>query len=180
MLKYANQDCIKPPPFQVGDCVYVHTDHICTNRTARKLVEQKIGPFPIISQPSVMSFTLCLPSTIRIHPVFHVSQLEPKTPNTFADCDQLPPPPLIVDGQPKYLIKCILDSKYNHTHQKCQLSYHVKWEGYPISNAPSDWILADAFNDKAGKQLTDAYHAQYSDKPSLEKLAKDWELRTRI
>ena len=115
MSKYANQDRIEPPPFQVSDRVYMHTDHIRTNRIARKLVEQKIGPFPIISQPSAMSFMLRLPSMICIHPVFHVSQLEPETPNTFTDRDQLPPPPLIVDGQPEYLIKRILDSKYNHT-----------------------------------------------------------------
>ena len=105
MSKYTNQDCIEPPPFQVGNCVYVCTDHIRTNQIARKLAEQKIGPFPIISQPSAMSFMLCLPSTICIHPVFHVLQLEPKTPNTFANRDQPPPPPLIVDGQPEYLIK---------------------------------------------------------------------------
>ena len=38
MSKYANQDRIEPPPFRVGDRVYVrHTDHIRTNRTARKL-----------------------------------------------------------------------------------------------------------------------------------------------
>ena len=151
MLKYANQDCIEPLPFQVGDHVYVCTDHIHTNQITRKLVEQKIGPFPIISQPSAMSFTLHLPSMICIHLVFHVLQLEPETPNTFADCDQPPPPPLIVNGQPEYLIERILDSKYNHTQQKCQLSYHIKWEGYPISNAPTDWILTDAFDDKAGK-----------------------------
>ena len=38
----------------------------------------------------------------------------------------------------------------------------------------------DAFNDEAGKQLTNVYHTQYSDKPGLEKLAKDWEMQTRI
>jgi hypothetical protein len=107
------------------------------NRTARKLAEKKIGPFPIISQPSAMSFTLRLPSTIRIHPVFHVSQLEPEDPNTFADREQPPPPPLIVDGKPEYLIERIIDSKYNRVRRKCQLLYHVKWVGYPISNNPS-------------------------------------------
>ena len=64
MSKYTNQNRIRPLPFQVGNCVYVCTNHIRTNHTARKLVEQKIEPFPIISQPSAMSFTLCLPSTI--------------------------------------------------------------------------------------------------------------------
>jgi hypothetical protein len=115
MAQYANQSRMNPPPFCVGDCAYVHTDHIRTNRTARKLAEKKIGPFPIISQLSAMSYTLRLPTTICIHPVFHVSQLEPKHPNTFTDHEQPPPPPLIVNSQPEYLIECVLDSKYNWT-----------------------------------------------------------------
>lgn len=177
MSRYANQDRMVSPPLRVGDRVFVRTDHIWTNRTARKLAEKKIGPFPIISQPSAMSYTLRLPGTIRIHPVFHVSQLEPEFPNTFDDRDQPPPPPLIVDGQPEYLIERIIDSKYNCTRRKCQLSYHVKWVGYPISNLPSDWILVDAFDDDPGKILTDAYHAQHPDRPGPERLAKDWPQR---
>jgi len=177
MQKYANQDRMEPPPFRIGDRAFVHTDHIRTNRTARKLAEKKIGPFPIISQPSPMSFTLRLPSTIRIHPVFHVSQLEPEHPNTFEDREQPPPPPLIVDGKPEYLIERIIDSKYNRVRRKCQLLYHVKWTGYPITNNATDWILADAFDDEPGKLLTDAYHSQSPFKPGPERLAKEWEKR---
>ena len=81
----ANQDRMVLPPFQVGDRVYVCTDHIRTNCATWKLVEQKIGPFLIMSQPSAMSFTLQLPATIHIHPIFHISQLEPEDPNTFQD-----------------------------------------------------------------------------------------------
>jgi len=175
MAHYANKDRLEPPPFRVGDRVFVRTDHIRTNRTARKLAEKKIGPFPIISQPSAMSFTLRLPGTIRIHPVFHVSSLEPEHPNTFLDRDQPPPPPLIVEGMPEYLIERIVDSKYNRVRKKCQLLYLIKWVGYPISNNPSDWILADTFNDNSGKPIADAYHDQYPAKPGPERLAKDWE-----
>ena len=177
MQKYANQGRMEPPPFRIGDHMFIHTDHIRTNQTARKLTEKKIRPFPIISQPSLMSFSLHLPSTIRIHPVFHVSQLEPEHPNTFNDRDQPPPPPLIVDRRPEYLIERIIDSKYNRVRRRCQLLYHVKWTGYPISNNPTDWILADAFDDEPGKLLTDAYHTQYPQKPGLERLAKDWAKR---
>ena len=60
---------------------------------------------------------------------------------------------------------------------KCQLAYHVKWVGYPISNNASDWILADAFDDPAGRLLADAYHDQHPAKPGPEKLARDWERR---
>jgi hypothetical protein len=85
--------------------------------------------------------------------VFHGLQLEPEFPNTFEDLEQPLPPPLIVDGQPEYLIERILDSKYNSTRRTCQLGYHVKWVGYPISNTPSDWVLADAFGDEARRIL---------------------------
>jgi len=111
MTQDADPDRMEPPPFRKGDLMYVRTDHIYTNRTARKLAEKTIGPFPIISQPSSISFTLRLPSTIRIHPVFHASQLEPENPNTFEDRDQPPPPLLIVDGNPEYLIERIMVSK---------------------------------------------------------------------
>ena len=180
MSRTANQHRMQAPPFHVGDRVYVRTDHIRTNRAARKLAEQKIGPFPIVSQPSASSFTLRLPATIRIHPVFHVSQLEPEDPNTFQDREQPPPPPLIVDGKPEYLIERIIDSKYNRTRRRCQLSYHVKWVGYPISNNSSDWILATAFDDDAGKPLAEAYHDQQPQKPGPEKIAKDWERRNNV
>ena len=121
-----------------------------------------------------MSFTLRLPSTIRIHPVLYMSQLESDYPNPFEDRNQQPPPPLIVDGQPEYLIERIIDLKYNRVRRKCELQYHVKWVGYPISNSPSDWILADAFDDPARQVLTTTYYEKHAKKPSPEKLAKGW------
>jgi len=39
MACYMNQDCLAPPPFCVGNRVYIHTDHICMNRSAHKLAE---------------------------------------------------------------------------------------------------------------------------------------------
>ena len=47
------------------------------------------------------------PSTIHIHPSFHVSQLEPEDSNTLEGREQ-PPPPFIVDGKPEYLIERII------------------------------------------------------------------------
>ena len=100
-----------------------------------------------------------------------------RSPPTPSRTNQPPPPPIIVDGKAEYLIERIIDSKYNRTRRKCQLSYHVKWVGYSISNNATDWILANAFDDDAGRLLADAYHAQHPDKPGPEKLAKDWENR---
>jgi len=41
-----------------------------------------------------------IPSTIRIHPVFRVSQLEPEDPNTFEDRNHPPPPHLSSTDNP--------------------------------------------------------------------------------
>jgi hypothetical protein len=46
-----------------------------------------------------------------IHPIFHVSQLEPSVLNTILNCTQLPPPPIKVDDDLEYEIAKILNMK---------------------------------------------------------------------
>jgi len=104
MLRYANQDRMAPAPFCIRYRVYAHVDHMWRNCTARKLAEKKISSFPIISQPSAMSFALHLSSTIRIRNGFYISEMEPKNLNLFEDRNEPPRPPLTVDGKPEYLI----------------------------------------------------------------------------
>jgi len=79
---------------------------------SKKLSEKYLGPYEIIAQLSLQSFTLCLPDTMRaIHPVFYVSMLKPATPNTFQQCSEPPPAPVIIDGEPEYKISKIVNSK---------------------------------------------------------------------
>jgi len=49
-----------------------------------------------------------------VHPVFHVSMLEPTTSNTFSERMQLAPAPVIIDREPEYEISQIVDSKIDH------------------------------------------------------------------
>ncbi len=78
------------PPFKVGDKVFLNSKHIKTTRPTAKFAEKFLGPFEIISQPGSHSFTLKLPLDLRaIHPVFHVSQLEPVEENTIPNRTQL-------------------------------------------------------------------------------------------
>src|ERR1700683_4652900 len=72
------------PDFKVGDKVFVKATHFRTTRPSKKLSEKNLGPFDIITKVGHSSFTLRLPDQLRaVHPVFHVSQLEPATPNTI-------------------------------------------------------------------------------------------------
>ena len=100
------------PNFKVGDQVYVKAKYFRSTRPSKKLSEKNLGPYPIIAQVGTLSFTIHLPDSMRaVHPVFHVSQLEPAMPNTIPNRSQPPPPPVEVDGEPEYEITEILDSK---------------------------------------------------------------------
>ena len=76
---------------------------------------------------------LKLPVTMRIHPVFHVSLLEPFKSN-LEDPKISHPNPIEVHGEEKYRVEKILDSKINGQGKKQKQQYFVKWEGYPSSN----------------------------------------------
>jgi len=74
----------QPPDFQVGQSVFVRSQYFQMTRPSKKLSEKYLRPYKIIAQPSPQSFTLRLLDTMRAaHPIFHVSMLEPATPNTF-------------------------------------------------------------------------------------------------
>ena len=64
-----------------------------------------------------------------VHPVFHVSILEPATSNTFSKRIQLAPAPVIVDGEPEYEISWIVDFKID-CQQACKLLYKIIWLEY--------------------------------------------------
>ena len=76
------------------------------------------------------SFTLQLPDTFQgVHPVFHVSMLEPAFPNEIPNRVQSPPPLVNIEGELEYEISEIVDSKINKC-QSCKLLYLVRWLGY--------------------------------------------------
>jgi len=102
------------PNFKVGDQVFVKAKYFRSTRPSKKLSEKNLGPYPIIAQVSTLSFTIHLPNSMcAVHPVFHVSQLEPATLNTILNQSQPPPPPIEVDGEPKFEITEILNSKFD-------------------------------------------------------------------
>ena len=97
-----------------------------------------------------------------IHPVFHVSQLKPTTPNTIPDRVQSPPPPIKIDGEPEYEVASILDSKVDR-RRRCKLLYLVKWTGYENTDEETSWLPADELED--ARELVSDFHAAYPDKP---------------
>ena len=107
---------------------------------------------------------LRLPDNLRaVHPVFHVSMLEPATPNTIPNRVQPSPPPVFIDGELEFEIAKILDSKVDQRRCNCKLLYLVRWTGYASTNEETSWILATELGN-APELVTD-YHMAYPAKP---------------
>jgi len=149
---------------KVGDQVYVKAKYFQSTRPSKKLSEKNLGPYTIIAQVGSLSFTLHLPDSMRtVHPVFHVSQLEPAIPNTILDRIQPPPPPVKVDGEPEFKISEILNSKVDRQCRLCKLLYLVHWSGYKGTDKEMSWLLATELGN--AMELLEDYHVWYPDKP---------------
>jgi len=153
----------QPPDFQVGQSVFVRLQYFRTTRLLKKLSEKYLGPYEIIAQPSPQSFTLHLLETMRaVYLVFHVSMLEPATPNTFQQRSEPPPALVIIDGEPEYEISKIVDSKIDR-QRACKLLYKVIWLGYEDTDNDSEWL--PAMELEHAKELLSDFHLRYPSKP---------------
>src|SRR5258708_454451 len=82
--KNADKHRTEAPKLKIGDQAYVKAKFFRTRRPSKKLSEKNLGPYNVIGKPGTHSVTLRLPRQFRsVHPVFHVSQLEPTQPNPF-------------------------------------------------------------------------------------------------
>ncbi|MBW0486394.1 hypothetical protein O181_026109 [Austropuccinia psidii MF-1] len=101
--KYADKSGASPPIFNPGDMVWFSSKNIKSTITTKKMSERWLGPFPILKKVSTLSCHLKLPSQWKsIHPVFHISLLEPVKTSTIPKRNQGPPPPIIIEEEEEW------------------------------------------------------------------------------
>ena len=161
--KAADKRRIPPPEFKISQHAFVKAKFFRTTRPSKKLSEKNLGPYEIIAQPSAASFTLRLPQSMRtVHPVYHVSMLEPHQPSSIPNRTVEPPPPVEIEGEVEYEIAEILDTKVDR-RRRCRLLYLVRWTGYEGTDDETSWLPADELAH--AKELVSDFHKAYPAKP---------------
>jgi len=103
------------------------------SRPYPKLAFKFFGPFAVTEHIGATAYRLALPDHSLIHPVFHVSQLKPFTPNYSPVYSELPK--LVdlssQDLEPERVLDRRLVKKGNHTVPQVL----VQWSNLPAASA---------------------------------------------
>jgi hypothetical protein len=67
-----------------------------------------------MKQINTVAFQFKLLDSMKIHPVFHVSLLEPYHVSTIPRKTHKPTPLIVVNGEKKYKVEEILNSRISH------------------------------------------------------------------
>jgi transposase InsO family protein len=118
--------------FRKDDLVLLSSKDLTLQDLSPKLRLKYQGPWRITQVVSPVAYKLDLPTSMQIHPVFHVSKLERyHESTTFPRPPEFrrPPPVTTIDGQPAYVVEAIVGKRLVNGVVK----YEVKWNGYPDS-----------------------------------------------
>ena len=124
-ISYVNQKRKTAPQLKKGDKVYLLTKNLRTRRPTKKLDHVKVGPFLISEQRGPVNYRLDLPKDAKVHPVFHVSLLEPADPRT--------PVQNAFHYQVEEETEWEVERIVQHRKTADGNEYLVKWLGYPDS-----------------------------------------------
>jgi hypothetical protein len=119
--------------FQVGDQVLLSTKDL-NIKDSSKLNAKWVGPFKVLEIVSPLALRLELPTTMKIHPVIHVSRLKSYHTSLQHSGREPPKPPPII-GEDIYLAERILDKRLVRRGRQRRPEYLIQWHGYPIYEA---------------------------------------------
>jgi hypothetical protein len=133
--------------YQVGERVLLklqpYAQSSLVNRPFPKLAFKYFGPYQVLERVGKAAYNLDLPEEARIHPVFHVSQLKPFSPNYKQIFSKLPAAVALdrEDLLPEAVLQCRLIKKGSKAIPQAL----IKWRGLPMEAATwEDWYVLQA------------------------------------
>ncbi|MBW0472531.1 hypothetical protein O181_012246 [Austropuccinia psidii MF-1] len=159
--KYADRNSTIPPYFQPQDKVWLAYKNINTTRPTKKLSERWLGPFEVLKKVGSHAYHLNLPFKWNsVHPVFHVSLLEPLKKSSIPNQNQFPPPPpILVEENKEWEVAQVLDSKL----KRGKLWYLLEWKGFSEDSERKAWEPDSNLTNSP--DLVKDFHSFYPDKP---------------
>ncbi|MBW0491545.1 hypothetical protein O181_031260, partial [Austropuccinia psidii MF-1] len=158
--KYADRNRAVPPDFQAGEKVWLASKNIKTIRPTKKLLERWLGPFEVLKKIGSHAYHLKLHQQWKsVHPVFHVSLLEPVKNSTIPNRHQLPPPPVLVEEKEEWEVAQALALKL----KRGDLWYLVEWKGFSEEPERTTWEPASSLTNSP--DLVKDLHPLYPDMP---------------
>lgn len=151
----ANSGRLPAPSFKIGDQVWLSAKNIRTVRLSKKLDHKRLGKFKVSQVVSPYAYKLDLPASTKVHPVFHVSLLEPAADNPIPGQVIVPAPPVEVEGHEKWEAVTVLDSRLFRRRPE----FLVKWRGYDTAT----WQPAASLENAS--EAVGEFHHQYPTKP---------------
>ena len=130
--------------FHTGDQVLLSTENLnLKNAPVRKLKRRFIGPFFVNQRIGPVAYELKLPSTWKIHPVFHTSLLRPfKTLQWTTSSD-----PAMGELEPEedepYNVEKLLRWRWQGPSSRQHKEFLVLWTSWSLDDAT--WIPAENF-----------------------------------
>jgi hypothetical protein len=93
-----------------NDQVWLDGRNLHVTRT-RKLMPKRYGPFKVLAQVSPVAYRLELPTTMKIHDVFHIDLLTPYRETTAYSMPYTRPPPIIDNKEEEYEVESITNMR---------------------------------------------------------------------
>lgn len=152
----ANRRRSAAPLYKVGDKVWLSSTDNPLKGGSRKLLPRYIDPYPITRIINPVAARLELPSSLWVHPVFHVSKVKPVRDSLLQSIPTTPPALRYVDGGLVYTVKALLTSR----RVVRGLQYLVDWESYGPADhqwVPDRYIVVCS--------LVTGFHQDHPDQP---------------
>ena len=141
-IKHAQELAIKGSNFKLfaqGQNVWLDSKNLKTTHPATKLHPKCYGPFTVTKVISHVTYQLDLPSSWKIHNMFHASLLSPYK-EIPEHGQNFPEPPLdLIEGEQEWEVERIVGMRQFGCNKKLQ--YRIRWKGY--SEAHDSWEPTD-------------------------------------
>jgi len=109
--KYYDRKAKEQPGIEGGQLVMLNAKNMRTKRPSKKLSPKLYGPFKVLEKKGSRAYKLEISPWWKIHPLFHVSLLEPYRASNRPSREQPPPDPEDIEGDLEWQVERIVKSE---------------------------------------------------------------------